>query len=139
MAAASGERTTRCGPKARLSFNINSIGANRMRQHFYNKKCQNVTNFAYSTYRAAWDTVLNPFTADWSSTAAQVGAWGPGSAANNGNGTVSFTIENKAGLNSFFSHLAPDVDGPGPWTNIYQYFEWTEPIPTSGRGTCKCH
>ena len=117
-----------------------SIGADRLRQFFYNKKCKDVPNYGYGTARAAWDTLLNPRTADLSSTAAQVGAWGPGSAKNNGNGTVTFTIKNKAGTNSFFYHVVPDRKSPtGMGSNIYQTFQWTEPIQPSGQkddGNC---
>ncbi len=116
----------------------NSVGADRLRQFFYNKNCQDVTRYGYGTARAAWDTLLNPSTADWSSTGAQVGAWGPASAINNENGTVTFTIYNKAGTHSFFYHSVPDLSNPtGPMSNIYQTFQWTEPIPTGGRyGGC---
>ena len=117
----------------------NSPGVDRLRQFFYNKNCQNVTNYGYGTPSAAWDTLLNPYTADWSSTAAQVGGWGPASATNNGNGTVTYQIYNKAGTNSFFYHLVPDLTAPiGPMTNVEQIFTWTETIPTSGR-KCGCH
>lgn len=54
----------------------NSIGVNKLRQFFYHKNCQDVTRYGYGTTHAAWDTGLNPFAADWSSTAFQVGAWG---------------------------------------------------------------
>ena len=70
----------------------NSVGANRLRQFFYNKNCQDVTRYGYGTPRAAWDALLNPSTADWSSTAAQVDGWGPASATNNarpGGGAIS--------------------------------------------------
>lgn len=117
----------------------NSPGVDRLRQYFYNKNCQNVTRYGYGTGSAAWDTVLNPYTADWSSTAAQVGGWGPASATNNGNGTVTYQIYNKAGTNSFFYHLVPDLTAPiGPMTNVQQIFTWTETIQTSGH-KCGCH
>lgn len=94
-----------------------------------------MTRFDFGTWNAFFFTCFYPFTADWGSTAAQVGAFGPSSATNNGNGTVTFVIENKAGRNSFFLHLVPDLKDPtGPRSNILQTFKWTEPIPTN----CGC-
>lgn len=83
----------------------------------------------YSTTQAAWDTVINPATADWSSTSAQVGGFAGASAINNGNGTVTFTIPNVAGTRSFFYHAVSDRTATtGMMSNINQRFQWTENI-----------
>lgn len=102
----------------------NSPGANALRNDFY---AGGGKNFIYGSEQAAWDTLLNPFTADWSSTAAQVGGFAGASAINNGNETVTFTITNVAGTYSFFYHQVPDRSGTtGPMRNITQTFQWTE-------------
>lgn len=102
----------------------NSPGANALRNNF---NAGGGKNFAYGSGQAAWDTVVNPATADRSSTAAQVGGFAGASAINNGDGTVTFTILNVAGANSFFYHLVSDRSGTtGPMRNINQTFQWTE-------------
>ncbi|HAF15738.1 MAG TPA: hypothetical protein DCK99_19005 [Blastocatellia bacterium] len=107
----------------------NSPGADALRDDFYNTGCEGVRRFDYGSGRAAWDTLLNPWTADWSSTGAQVGGFARATAVNNGDGTVTFTIPNTAGANSFFYHAVPDRTGTtGPMRNINQTFTWTEPI-----------
>lgn len=104
----------------------NSPGASALRNDFNAGGGQ---NFAYGTSQATFDTVLNPSTADWSSTAAQVGGFAGASAVNNGNGTVTFSITNVAGANSFFYHAVPNRSGTsGPMRNIKQTFQWTEPM-----------
>jgi hypothetical protein len=104
----------------------NSPGANALRNDFY---AGGGKNFIYGSGQAAWDTVINPAAADWSSTAAQVGGFAGASAMNNGNGTVTFTITNVAGAHSFFYHLVPNRSGAtGPMSNINQTFQWTESI-----------
>ncbi len=109
-----------------------SAGANDLRQYFYNKGNQSVNNYDYGSMHAYKDTITDP-----SSTAFQVGAW-VGSATNNGDGTVTFTITNEANENSLFGHLNdlfpglfpnPDI---GPMKGIDQTFQWTEPIPGGG-------
>ncbi|MCX6834053.1 MAG: hypothetical protein NTW07_02780, partial [candidate division Zixibacteria bacterium] len=51
---------------------------------------------------------------------------------NNGNGTVTFTIPNEAGAQSFFYHLVPNRTCPtGPMRTIKQTFQWTEKIDMS--------
>ena len=61
-----------------------------------------------------------------------MGGFARASAINNGNGTVTFTIPNRAGAHSFFYHLPFVSDNPfgtgGPIRNIYQTFQWTEKI-----------
>jgi hypothetical protein len=114
----------------------NSIGAEKLRGKFYKEHCRGFSNGAYGTVEAYWDTTINPFTLDWSSTAAQVGGFGGATATNNGNGTVTFSIPNSAGTHSFFLHIPPDM----PWTDvpmrtIDQQFQWTEPIKG---GDCGC-
>lgn len=107
----------------------NSIGADLLRAKFFQNNCQNATDIAYKTGRAYWDTLGNPFTADPSSTSAQVGGFAGASAINNGNGAVTYSIRNIAGTKSFFYHALPNKSGPtGPMSNIVQTFQWTEPI-----------
>jgi len=58
-----------------------------------------------------------------------VGGFGNAAAINNGNGTVTFTITNYAGTESFFYHVPPNVPwSEGPLRTIKQTFTWTEPI-----------
>ena len=104
----------------------NSPGAQRLREAFEANDCKDVQDVEYSTPRAAWDTLLNPSTADPSSTSAQVGGF-MGKARNNGNGTVTYVIENTAGTKSFFYHGVPDRQGNGPMRSVKQTFFWTEP------------
>lgn len=114
----------------------NSPGVNKLRDAFNRGGCKSQNNLSYDTYEAYWDTTVNPFTADWSSTAAEVGGFAGASIVNNGNGTATFTIPNTSGTHSFFLHLVPDRKSPtGPMSNIYQTFQWTEPL--SGRN-CGC-
>ena len=114
----------------------NSPGAAALRDAFYNRGGKDVTGFSYGTGKAAWDTVFNPMTADWSSTAAQVGGFARASAVNNGDGTVAFTIPNVAGANSFFYHAVPDRgEDTGPIRNIDQTFIWREAISPSRGAT----
>jgi hypothetical protein len=68
------------------------------------------------------------------STAAQVGGFSGANVVNNQDGTITITIYNVAGTQSFFRYTLQNVPnnplGPnGPMRNIYQKFEWTEPIP----------
>jgi RHS repeat-associated protein len=107
----------------------NSPGVEQMRQQFEQNGEQTTTNMSYGTFQAYWDTTVNPFTADWSNTAAEVGGWGGASVTNNGDGTATYYIPNTSGTHSFFLHLVPDRQSPtGPMRNIYQKFQWTEPI-----------
>lgn len=140
-ALGTGQRIRNYGPGDVETHEIqNSIGTDLLRQKFYNSGCKNVTNFAYGTFEAYWDTIVNPFTADLSSTATQVGGFAGASAVKNANGTVTYTIPNKAGTHSFFLHAVPDRNAPtGPMRTIIQTFQWTEPISSlSGRKNNKC-
>jgi hypothetical protein len=111
---------------------MNSPAAQLMRQQFKEGGCAGISNFTYGTGQAAADTLANP--TYWSSTALQVGGFANASIINNGNGTLTFTIPNVAGTNSFFYHMVPNRTGNmGPMRNINQVFQWTEPI-----GGCKC-
>ncbi|HXT38949.1 MAG TPA: RHS repeat-associated core domain-containing protein, partial [Candidatus Angelobacter sp.] len=114
----------------------NSPGGQAMRDKFYKGGCKDFNNGNYGTGRAAWDTLVNPSTADWSGTGAQVGGFGGATATDNGNGTVTFCIPNVAGTHSFFYHIVPDRSGTtGPGRNIKQTICWTEPIDKS---KCPC-
>lgn len=114
----------------------NSPAGQNMRNQFQANHCNSTKNISYGTLQAGWDTVANPFTADWSSTAAQVGGYAGASATNNGNGTVTYRISNTAGTSSFFAGQytgVPDSPLPiGPMHNVNQHFEWTEKIPSNG-------
>ncbi len=106
-----------------------SVAARKMRLAFVENGCQN-TRFNYGTFEAYWDTAANPLTADWSSTAVQVGGFAGGTVVNNGNGTITITIANEAGTNSFFYHAVPNRRGTsGPMRTIYQTFQFTEAVP----------
>ncbi len=112
-----------------------SLGAEKMREAFKFNGCKTKTGIPYGTIEAAWDTLLNPFTADWSSTAFQVGGFAGASVVDNKNGTVTFRIRNIAGTHSFFYHLVPDRKRKtGPMRNIEQNFSWTERNPCSLSG-----
>jgi len=114
----------------------NSLGADALRNDFYRHGCSERRGFVYDTWPAAWDTLVNPATADWSGTAAQVGGYASANAVNNGDGTVTFTIPNIAGTKSFFYHNISDRSGlTGPMRNISQTFQWTEKINADA---CKC-
>jgi RHS repeat-associated protein len=103
-----------------------SPGAQRLRDAFEANDCKDVQAVEYSTPRAAWDTLLNLSTAAPSSTSAQVGGF-MGKARNNGNGTVTYVIENTAGTRSFLYHQSPNREGNGPMRTVRQTFFWTEP------------
>jgi hypothetical protein len=106
-----------------------SIGLEKMRQDFVQHGCR-TRGFAYGTIEAYWDTVVNPFTLDWSSTATQVGGFAGATTVNNGNGTITVTIPNEAGAKSFFLHIPPNSPfSRGPLRTIKQRFEWTEYLP----------
>lgn len=113
-----------------------SPGGTGLRDAFYAGGCKDKRSFSYGTGRAAWDTLLNPYTADWGGTGAQVGGFAGASATNNSNGTVTFTIPNVAGTHSFFYHVVPNRKGTtGPMRSINQRFQWTEKID---EGRCEC-
>ena len=140
-ALGTGQRIHNYGPGDTETQEIqNSVGADLLRQNFYNSSCKNVTDFAYGSFRAYWDTVVNPLTSDLSSTATQVGGFASASAVKNADSTVTYTIPNKAGTHSFFYHVVPDRSAStGPMSTITQTFRWTEPISSSsGRKDSKC-
>jgi RHS repeat-associated protein len=113
---------------------MNSQGVQDLRNRFFRGKCKSIRRGAYGTYEAYWDTSVNPFTADWSSTAAQVGGFAGASVIDNGDGTATYTIVNVAGTHSFFLHAVPNrSSSTGPMRSIRQTFQWTESI-----GNCGC-
>ena len=113
----------------------NSPGGKKLREEFYARGCRSFSDpFAYSTLDAALET--GPFAPHyWMTRPFQVGgflAW----AINNGDGTVTFIIENRAGLNSFGYHILPNKPGDtGPMRTIIQRFVWTERIDPA---KCTC-
>jgi len=128
-----GPRTRNYGPNDPETQELmNSPGINKLRDAFNQGGCKSQTHLSYGTYEAYWDTTVNPLSADWSNTAAEAGGFGGASIINNGNGAATYTIPNTSGTHSFFLHLVPDRKSPtGPMSNIYQTFQWTEPL--SGR------
>jgi hypothetical protein len=118
--------------KSHANFSILSWYKHQLRSKFYKGDGKDVPTYSYDTFKAAYDTLLNPKTADWTSTAAQVGGFAGASAINNNDGTVTFTIINIAGTKSFFYHIAPDRKvREGPMRNIIQIFKWKEKIDES--------
>ena len=125
-----------------------SPGVNKMRDLFYAKSGSDVQDYGYGTLNAAIGTLLNPKTADWGSTAAQVGAWNNGKVTNLGNGYAAFSVSNSATVNSLLYHIGDAVQTltfglvpatainrtTGPLGSIKQTFEWTEPIDSSRLG-----
>jgi hypothetical protein len=118
-----------------------SPGAQMLRQAFTRSRCRGVAigspEGAYSTVAPGWETVLNSESADWSSTAAQVGGFTGSATPNAGRGTVTYTIYNEAGTKSFFAgglgSGAQNRRSPtGPMGTITQTFQWTEPVSTCG-------
>ncbi len=85
--------------------------------------------FHHETFEAFLETIVNPRTANWKSTAMQVGGYRNAKITNNGDGTMTIRITNVAGAKSFFYHLLPNLPGKtGPMHNVEQVFEWTIPI-----------
>lgn len=128
------------GPNSQQTTDMRlSPGADVMRTQFNAAGGQNV-RVNYGTGQAFIDTIANPFTANWSGTGMQVGGFGGATVRNNGDGTATFTINNVAGTNSFFYHIAPNNTSPtGPMHNVTQTFIWTEPVnppppPNGGKG-----
>jgi len=111
-----------------------SVAAQKMRAAFVGVGCKDRRDFAYGTYEAAWDTILSPWTRDLSSTATQVGGFAGASIVKNPNGTITFTIPNEAGAQSFFYHRVPNAPWQnGPLRTIRQTFEWTKTVPLACR------
>jgi RHS repeat-associated protein len=110
-----------------------SVAAQRMRDAFHKAGCRNVGGQNYDTFLAYWDTTANPWTADWGSTAFEVGGFAGGSVVNNGNGTATYSFPNVSGTHSFWFHLVPDRNSStGMMRNITQHFSWTEPVSNCG-------
>jgi len=131
--------------------------ADQMRNRFYDEGGRSYGDFDYDTFRAAYETMLGPLlpnseamldllqsgewssigdllTAlapdlDWSSVAVQVGGFALASVVDNGDGTITYTIRNIAGAQSFFYHLLRNsTEADGPMHNVTQIFTWTENI-----------
>ena len=116
---------------------MGSPGANYMRDQFQIGGCQTIQRIGYGTFRAAHDTILNRSTADLFSTAFQVGGFRGASVTRNPDDTATFVIRNEAGRNSFWFHVATNLQAspsgaPTPMRTIYQTFRWTEPTSVSG-------
>ena len=90
--------------------------------------------FDYPSGRAWFDTLVNPVTADWFGTPAQVGGFGGAQITNNGDGTAHVQINNNAGSNSFVYHAVPNrTSSTGPMRTIHQQFNWTASTPLGCR------
>jgi RHS repeat-associated protein len=106
-----------------------SPGAASMRRAFRAANCQPVHNGPFGTIEAFFKTAWRV-----NSTAAQVGGF-VYDAIDNGDGTVTYTIHNKAGAYSFFLHipLIPKKLPRGGTVHIFgdidQKFEWSEKSP----------
>ncbi len=106
-----------------------SLNMNRQRDQFYAGNTETQTDLNYDTIKAYAETILNPLTANWKSTAMQVGGYRGASITNNNDGTATYNIRNVAGANSFFLHMVPNLPGKtGPMHNVEQIFKWTERI-----------
>jgi|GEM_PF-3911055 len=109
-----------------------SLNVKRAIDKFYAAGAPKLTTFWHDTFDAYWETMVNPFTANWKSTAMQVGGYDDATITNNDNGTMTIRIRNVAGANSFFYHLLPNLPGKsGPMHNVEQVFEWTVPIDST--------
>jgi len=111
-----------------------SAGAEKLRNEFYRNLCRDTWNVNYGTGQAFVDTTIVRGT--WfTDTPDQVGGFGGASATINPDGTVTFTIPNTAGRNSFLYHTAPDrpLGSTGPMRTIQQTFQWTERIDPQRR------
>lgn len=108
---------------------MTASNTNRERTAFYAAGGQTREIINYDTGRAYWDTIVNPFTANWKSTAMQVGGYGGATIANNNDGTATYKIRNVAGANSFFFHMVPNLPNKtGPMHNVEQVFKWKERV-----------
>lgn len=106
-----------------------SLNVKRAKDEFYAEGAPKLKKFCHPTSDAYWETMVNPFTANWKSTAMQVGGYAGATITNNGDGTMTIRIKNVAGINSFFYHLLPNLPSKtGPMHSVEQIFEWTEPI-----------
>jgi RHS repeat-associated protein len=111
----------------------NSPGADHMRNEFKNGNCRNINGGTFGGHlHAAFHTVSIP-----GSVAFQMGGFGY-DAINNNNGTVTYTIRNRASLRSLLYGIRyiPELPRGGRlhlFGNIDQAFIWTEPIPCCQR------
>jgi hypothetical protein len=111
---------------------MTSLNVTRERQGYYSEGGPLKREFGHNTLHAYWETIANPLTANWKSTAMQVGGYAGATIKNNNDGTATFTIQNTAGANSFFLHVVPNIRrSSGPMSNIRQTFRWTERIDQS--------
>jgi hypothetical protein len=134
----SGETNRFYGPDTIQTFQMRqSPGAAKLRDAFYAGGCKDIKggpSGEYGTWAAARDTVLGPVFSGGglTNTATQVGGFAGATAINNGDGTVTFTIPNTAGMRSFLFHAVPNRTGTaGPMRTIQQTFQWTENIDKS--------
>ncbi len=106
-----------------------SHNVNQQRNKFQAQGAPPTAEFLHNTVDAYIDTLVNPRTANWHSTAMQVGGYRGATITNNNDGTATYNIRNVAGANSFFLHMAPNLPNTsGPMHNVEQIFRWTEPI-----------
>ncbi|QGM44964.1 RHS repeat-associated core domain-containing protein [Methylocystis heyeri] len=106
---------------------MQSPGAAKMRIAYNKMHCpERWRQEAYYSRTAFWDTLINPKTADWGSTAAEVGGWAGATITDNSNGLITFRIHNESGIRSW-THLFPNSPLTwGPFRTIIQDFEWSE-------------
>ena len=105
---------------------INSPAGRNIVNQFYANDAQTRTDIRYGTFTAAINTLWRV-----NNVSMQIGGYGGASALNNGNGTVTYTVNNVAGAKSFFYH-APFVSNKqgdtGMFRSINQTFKWTTNI-----------
>ncbi len=105
-----------------------SLNVGRFRIDAHAKRFPEGYEFGHDTIPAYRETIFNRATANWKSTAMQVGGYGGATIKDNHDGTVTFTIKNTAGANSFFLHVVPNLRrSSGPMSNVRQIFKWPEP------------
>jgi|GEM_PF-5055284 len=103
---------------------VNSPAGLHLKNEFYKNGMQTTNKVSYGTGLAAFETLWRV-----NNISMQVGGYGGATAVNNGNGTVTYTVENTAGLKSFAYHMCKDRESKtGSFTNIKQTFIWTEDI-----------
>ena len=122
-------------------MNHSSSGVQNKRNYFMKGGCKDFDDY-YSTWEGYRDTTLNPRTADWSSTAAQVAGFHL-LIKNNGNRTATYTIINEAGSESFFggryTGIQNRTSSTGSRRTITQTFQWTERTECGMGASGGCH
>ena len=122
------DRRCYCENDVELQEMKDSPGAEKLRREFYHNLCRDTSDVTYGTGEAFVNTIAGG--TFFSDTSDQVAGFGGASAKVNPDGTVTFTISNKAGRYSFLLHRCADrpPGSTGSMRTIYQTFQWTEKI-----------